>query len=37
MLICLLGGAIQLGVVIVLIPVVIYLFSTADTVTAAGS
>ena len=27
---------IQLGVVIVLIPVVIYLFSTADTVTAVG-
>jgi predicted PurR-regulated permease PerM len=33
-LICLLFGVIQLGVVIVLIPVVIYLFSTADTVTA---
>ena len=35
-LICLLFGVIQLGVVIVLIPVVIYLFSTADTVTAVG-
>ena len=33
-LVCLLFGVIQLGVVIVLIPVVIYLFSTADTVTA---
>ena len=35
-LICLLFGVIQLGVVIVLIPVVIYLFSTADTATAVG-
>ena len=35
-LICLVLGVIQLGVVIVLIPVVIYLFSTADTVTAVG-
>ena len=35
-LICLVLGVIQLGVVIVLIPVVIYLFSTADTVTAGG-
>ena len=35
-LICLVFGVIQLGVVIVLIPVVIYLFSTADTVTAVG-
>jgi predicted PurR-regulated permease PerM len=35
-LICLLFGVIQVGVVIVLIPVVIYLFSTADTVTAVG-
>jgi predicted PurR-regulated permease PerM len=35
-LICLLFGVIQLGVVIVLIPVVIYLFSAADTVTAVG-
>lgn len=35
-LICLIFGVIQLGVVIVLVPVVIYLFSTADTVTAVG-
>jgi len=35
-LICLLFGVIQLGVVIVLIPVVVYLFSTADTATAVG-
>ena len=35
-LVCLLFGVMQLGVVIVLIPVVIYLFSTADTVTAVG-
>ena len=35
-LICLVFGVIQLGVVIVLIPVAIYLFSTADTVTAVG-
>jgi predicted PurR-regulated permease PerM len=35
-LICLLTGVMQLGVVIVLIPVVIYLFSTADTTTAVG-
>jgi predicted PurR-regulated permease PerM len=35
-LVCLLFGVIQLGVVIVLIPVVIYLFSTADTTTAVG-
>jgi predicted PurR-regulated permease PerM len=35
-LICLLTGVIQLGVVIVLIPVVIYLFSTAETTTAVG-
>jgi predicted PurR-regulated permease PerM len=33
-LICLLSGVMQLGVVIVLIPVVIYLFSTAETATA---
>ena len=35
-LVCLVFGVIQLGVVIVLVPVVIYLFSTADTVTAVG-
>ena len=35
-LICLITGVIQLGVVIVLIPVVIYLFSTAETSTAIG-
>jgi predicted PurR-regulated permease PerM len=35
-LICLITGVIQLGVVIVLIPVAIYLFSTADTTTAVG-
>jgi predicted PurR-regulated permease PerM len=35
-LICLLTGVMQLGVVIVLIPVVIYLFSTADTTTAVA-
>jgi predicted PurR-regulated permease PerM len=35
-LICLLSSVIQLGVVIVLIPVVIYLFSTAQTSTAVG-
>jgi predicted PurR-regulated permease PerM len=35
-LVCLIFGVIQLGVVIVLIPVVIYLFSTADMVTAVG-
>lgn len=35
-LICLVLSVIQVGVVIVLIPVVIYLFSTADTVTAVG-
>jgi predicted PurR-regulated permease PerM len=35
-LICLISGVIQLGVVIVLIPVVIYLFSTAETTTAVG-
>ena len=35
-LVCLIFAVIQLGVVIVLIPVVIYLFSTADTVTAVG-
>jgi predicted PurR-regulated permease PerM len=35
-LICLLTGVVQLGVVIVLIPVVVYLFSTADTATAVG-
>jgi predicted PurR-regulated permease PerM len=35
-LICLLTGVIQLGVVIVLIPVVIYFFSTADTTTAVA-
>ena len=35
-LVCLVFGVIQLGVVIVLIPVVVYLFSTADTVTAVG-
>jgi len=34
--VCLVFGVIQLGVVIVLIPVVIYLFLTADTVTAVG-
>jgi predicted PurR-regulated permease PerM len=34
--VCVIFGVIQLGVVIVLIPVVIYLFSTADTVTAVG-
>jgi predicted PurR-regulated permease PerM len=35
-LICLLFGVMQLGVVIVLIPVVIYLFLTADTTIAVG-
>jgi predicted PurR-regulated permease PerM len=35
-LICLITGVIQLGVVIVLIPVAIYLFSTADATTAVG-
>ena len=35
-LICLLSGVIQLGVVIVLIPVAIYLFSTADTTVAVA-
>jgi predicted PurR-regulated permease PerM len=35
-LICLLSSVIQLGVVIVLIPVVIYLFLTAKTATAVG-
>ena len=35
-LICLVFGVIQLGVVIVLIPVVVYLFSTAETATAVG-
>jgi predicted PurR-regulated permease PerM len=35
-LICLITGVIQLGVVIVLIPVAIYLFSTADTTIAVG-
>jgi predicted PurR-regulated permease PerM len=35
-LICLLTGVMQLGVVIVLIPVVIYLFSTAEMTTAVG-
>jgi predicted PurR-regulated permease PerM len=35
-LICLLTGVMQLGVVIVLIPVVIYLFSTAETTTAVA-
>ena len=35
-LVCVVFGVIQLGVVIVLIPVVIYLFSTADIVTAVG-
>jgi predicted PurR-regulated permease PerM len=35
-LICLITGVIQLGVVIVLIPVAIYLFSTATTTTAVG-
>jgi len=35
-LICLLSGVLQLGVVIVLIPVVIYLFLTAQTATAVG-
>jgi predicted PurR-regulated permease PerM len=35
-LICLLSGVVQLGVVIVLIPVVIYLFATAETVVAVG-
>jgi predicted PurR-regulated permease PerM len=35
-LICLLSGVIQLGVVIVLIPTVIYLFSTAETTVAVG-
>jgi predicted PurR-regulated permease PerM len=35
-LICLITGVIQLGVVIVLIPVVIYLFSTAEMSTAVG-
>jgi predicted PurR-regulated permease PerM len=33
-LVCIVFGVIQIGVVIVLIPVVIYLFSTADTFTA---
>jgi predicted PurR-regulated permease PerM len=35
-LICLITGVIQLGVVIVLVPVAIYLFSAADTTTAVG-
>jgi predicted PurR-regulated permease PerM len=35
-LVCLLSGVIQLGVVIVLIPAVIYLFSTAETAVAVG-
>jgi predicted PurR-regulated permease PerM len=35
-LICLITGVIQLGVVIVLVPVAIYLFSTADTTIAVG-
>ena len=35
-LICLLSGVIQLGVVIVLIPAVIYLFATAETTVAVG-
>jgi len=35
-LICLLSGVIQLGVVIVLIPVAVYLFSTAENSTAVG-
>ncbi len=35
-LICLLSGVVQLGVVIVLIPVAIYLFATATTTVAVG-
>jgi predicted PurR-regulated permease PerM len=35
-LICLVLSVIQVGVALVMIPVVIYLFSTADTLTAAG-
>src|SRR5262249_57718254 len=35
-LICLLTGVMQLGVVIVLIPVVVFLFSTSDTTTSVG-
>ena len=35
-LLCLLFGVAQIGIVVVLIPVIIYLFNTADTVTAVG-
>lgn len=35
-LVCIIFGVVQIGVVIVLIPVVIYLFSTASTVTAVA-
>ena len=35
-LLCLLFGVAQIGIIVVLIPVIIYLFNTADTVTAVG-
>ena len=35
-LLCLLFGVAQIGIVFILIPVIIYLFNTADTVTAVG-
>jgi len=35
-LLCLLLGVAQIGIIIVLVPVIIYLFNTADTVTAVG-
>ncbi|GMQ89650.1 MAG: AI-2E family transporter [Gammaproteobacteria bacterium] len=35
-LLCLLFGVAQIGIVVILIPVIIYLFNTADTVTAVG-
>jgi len=35
-LLCLLFGVAQIGIIIILIPVIIYLFNTADTVTAVG-
>ncbi|HED19338.1 MAG TPA: AI-2E family transporter, partial [Gammaproteobacteria bacterium] len=35
-LLCLLFGVAQIGIIVVLVPVIIYLFNTADTVTAVG-
>jgi len=35
-LLCLLFGVAQIGIVVILVPVIIYLFNTADTVTAVG-